>query len=179
MLPLWAGLTISTAFAAATCARSAATGGSAGSVSRSSLNRGSTPSPVAKAAMCPSASVAWAILVDTASVRRLPGTTTIPVAEMVEGDMSVPHRLPRTAQVLAYQAHAVLHMHLGDGSKWLAFDEPLTPDQLAHLESVETQLPAALNGLRRSVETVGAIRRSESFGEGEEEVRDVDRIARE
>ena len=46
---------------------------------------------------------------------------------------SVLHRLPRTAQVLAYQAHAVLHMHLGDGTKWLAFDDPLTPDQLAHL----------------------------------------------
>ena len=46
---------------------------------------------------------------------------------------SVLHRLPRTAQVLAYQAHAVLHMHLGDGSKWLAFDDPLTPGQLVHL----------------------------------------------
>jgi DNA-binding Lrp family transcriptional regulator len=46
---------------------------------------------------------------------------------------SVLHRLPRTAQVLAYQAHAVLHVHVGDGSKWLAFDEPLTPEQLAHL----------------------------------------------
>ena len=46
---------------------------------------------------------------------------------------SVLHRLPRTAQVLAYQAHAVLHMHLGDGSKWLAFDDPLTPDELVRL----------------------------------------------
>ena len=46
---------------------------------------------------------------------------------------SVLHRLPRTAQVLAYQAHAVLHTHQGDGTKWLAFDDPLTPDQLARL----------------------------------------------
>jgi DNA-binding Lrp family transcriptional regulator len=54
---------------------------------------------------------------------------------------SVLHRLPRTAQVLAYQAHAVLHMHLGDGSKWLAFDDPLTPEQLAHLRAGTPSAP--------------------------------------
>jgi DNA-binding Lrp family transcriptional regulator len=46
---------------------------------------------------------------------------------------SVLHRLPRTAQVLSYQAHAVLHMHLGDGAKWFAFDDPLTPEQITLL----------------------------------------------
>lgn len=54
---------------------------------------------------------------------------------------SVLHRLPRTAQVLAYQAHAVLHTHVGDGTKWRAFDDPLAPDQLSRLRR-NTPAPA-------------------------------------
>ena len=62
---------------------------------------------------------------------------------------SVLHRLPRTAQVLAYQAHAVLHMHLGDGTKWLAFDDPLTPDQLTRLRGTTPPAPDQPGGTLR------------------------------
>ncbi|MFF4895071.1 Lrp/AsnC family transcriptional regulator [Streptomyces sp. NPDC001068] len=46
---------------------------------------------------------------------------------------SVLHRLPRTAKVLGFHAYAVLHMHLGTDAKWRAFDEPLTPADIALL----------------------------------------------
>ncbi|MFC1430248.1 Lrp/AsnC family transcriptional regulator [Streptacidiphilus sp. N1-3] len=46
---------------------------------------------------------------------------------------SVLHRLPRTAKVLGFHAYAVLHMHLGADAKWRAFDEPLTPAEIAVL----------------------------------------------
>ncbi|ACU70060.1 transcriptional regulator, AsnC family [Catenulispora acidiphila DSM 44928] len=64
---------------------------------------------------------------------------------------SVLHRLPRTAQVLAYQAHAVLHMHVGDGTKWLAFDDPLAPDQLDRLrgDAIPAPAPSGLDGALR------------------------------
>jgi DNA-binding Lrp family transcriptional regulator len=48
---------------------------------------------------------------------------------------SVLARLPRTSQVLSFTASAVLHMHVGGSAKWLAFDDPLGPDQLAVLRS--------------------------------------------
>jgi DNA-binding Lrp family transcriptional regulator len=66
---------------------------------------------------------------------------------------SVLHRLPRTAQVLAYQAHAVLHMHRGDGTKWLAFDDPLTPDQLAHLRGGNQPVADQPGGTLRESDT--------------------------
>jgi DNA-binding Lrp family transcriptional regulator len=42
-------------------------------------------------------------------------------------------RLPRTAQVLSFTAYSVLHMHVGGEAEWLAFDDPLTDDQLETL----------------------------------------------
>jgi DNA-binding Lrp family transcriptional regulator len=47
---------------------------------------------------------------------------------------SVLARLPRTRQVLSFTAFAVLHMHVGSSeAKWMPFDEPLTPAQVAVL----------------------------------------------
>lgn len=46
---------------------------------------------------------------------------------------SVLARLPRTSQVLSFTAFAVLHMHVSSDRKWLAFDDPLGPDQFAVL----------------------------------------------
>ncbi|WP_327002324.1 Lrp/AsnC ligand binding domain-containing protein [Dactylosporangium sp. NBC_01737] len=54
---------------------------------------------------------------------------------------SVLARLPRTSQVLSFTAFAVLHMHVGGTAKWLAFDDPLSPDQLAVLRSGRTGRP--------------------------------------
>lgn len=51
---------------------------------------------------------------------------------------SVLARLPRTSQVLSFTAFAVLHMHVSSTSKWLAYDDPLTPDQLTALRSSRT-----------------------------------------
>jgi DNA-binding Lrp family transcriptional regulator len=49
-------------------------------------------------------------------------------------DGSVLARLPRTRQVLSFTAFAVLHMHVGSSeTKWMPFDEPLTPAQIAAL----------------------------------------------
>ena len=50
---------------------------------------------------------------------------------------SVLQRLPRTAKVLGFHAYAVLHMYLGADAKWRAFDEPLTPADLAVLRDHE------------------------------------------
>jgi DNA-binding Lrp family transcriptional regulator len=47
---------------------------------------------------------------------------------------SVLARLPRARQVLSFTAFAVLHMHVGSSeAKWMPFDEPLTPAQVAVL----------------------------------------------
>jgi DNA-binding Lrp family transcriptional regulator len=47
---------------------------------------------------------------------------------------SVLARLPRTRQVLSFTAFAVLHMHLASSeAKWMPFNRPLTPDQVALL----------------------------------------------
>ncbi|MFC0431001.1 Lrp/AsnC family transcriptional regulator [Kutzneria buriramensis] len=46
---------------------------------------------------------------------------------------SVLARLPRTSQVLSFTAFAVLHMHVSSDTKWLAYDDPLSPEQLAVL----------------------------------------------
>jgi len=46
---------------------------------------------------------------------------------------SVLHRLPRTTQVLTFDASAVMHAYPGRGAGWLAVDDPLTPDQIARL----------------------------------------------
>jgi DNA-binding Lrp family transcriptional regulator len=46
---------------------------------------------------------------------------------------SVLARLPRTSQVLSFTAFAVLHMHVSSDTKWLAFDNALSPEQLAVL----------------------------------------------
>ena len=52
-------------------------------------------------------------------------------------DGSVLARLPRTRQVLSFTAFAVLHMHVGSSeAKWMPFDEPLTPAQIAALHGV-------------------------------------------
>jgi DNA-binding Lrp family transcriptional regulator len=52
-------------------------------------------------------------------------------------DGSVLTRLPRTRQVLSFTAFAVLHMHVGSSeAKWMPFDEPLTPAQIAALHGV-------------------------------------------
>jgi len=57
-------------------------------------------------------------------------------------DGSVLARLPRTRQVLSFTAFAVLHMHVGSSeAKWMPFDEPLTPAQIAALHGV-TGLPS-------------------------------------
>ena len=42
-------------------------------------------------------------------------------------------RLPRTAQVLSFTAHSVMYMHIGGDAEWLAFDDPLTEDQVEAL----------------------------------------------
>src|ERR1700722_4885922 len=58
-------------------------------------------------------------------------------------DGSVLARLPRTHQVLSFTAFAVLHMHVGSSeAKWMPFDQPLTPTQLAALHGA-TEPPAA------------------------------------
>jgi DNA-binding Lrp family transcriptional regulator len=50
-------------------------------------------------------------------------------------DGSVLARLPRTSQVLSFTAFAVLHMHVGSSeAKWMPFDRPLTPAQVALLQ---------------------------------------------
>ena len=46
-------------------------------------------------------------------------------------------RLPRTAQVLSFTAHSVMHMHIGGDAEWFAFADPLT----------DTQLEALLDGV--------------------------------
>ena len=42
-------------------------------------------------------------------------------------------RLPKASQVLSFTACSVLHMHVGGEAEWLAFDDPLTPRQVAAL----------------------------------------------
>lgn len=54
---------------------------------------------------------------------------------------SVLARLPRTSQVLSFVAFAVMHMYVGSDAKWLAYDDPLTPDQLAQLDPPATDGP--------------------------------------
>jgi DNA-binding Lrp family transcriptional regulator len=48
-------------------------------------------------------------------------------------DGPVLHRLPRTNQMMGFDAFAVLHTHAGSGSGWLAADDPLAADQVAAL----------------------------------------------
>ncbi|MGW1210379.1 Lrp/AsnC family transcriptional regulator [Streptomyces sp. NPDC002499] len=57
---------------------------------------------------------------------------------------SVLQRLPRTAKVLGFDACAVMHMYLGSGAKWLAFDDPLTDDQAALLHASDPQQRATV-----------------------------------
>ncbi|MGW3283047.1 Lrp/AsnC family transcriptional regulator [Streptomyces sp. NPDC001002] len=57
---------------------------------------------------------------------------------------SVLQRLPRTARVLGFDACAVMHMYLGSGAKWLAFDDPLTDDQAALLHASDPQQRATV-----------------------------------
>ncbi|MFJ9249160.1 Lrp/AsnC family transcriptional regulator [Streptomyces sp. NPDC101776] len=59
---------------------------------------------------------------------------------------SVLQRLPRTAKVLGFNASAVMHMYLGSGAKWLAFDDPLTDDQAALLHASDHQQRATTGG---------------------------------
>lgn len=63
---------------------------------------------------------------------------------------SVLQRLPRTAKVLGFQACAVLHMHLGGASTWLAFDDPLTDDQAALLHVPEQQHATTAGAVREA-----------------------------
>jgi DNA-binding Lrp family transcriptional regulator len=62
--------------------------------------------------------------------------------------LSVLDRLPRTRQVIGFTAHAVMHMHVGGQAEWLAFDDPLTPDQLAGLLHDTPPPPPALASAR-------------------------------
>src|SRR5580658_3003043 len=55
---------------------------------------------------------------------------------------SVLARLPRARQVLSFTAFAVLHMHVSSEAKWMPFDEPLTPAQVAVLQGGASR-PAA------------------------------------
>ena len=56
---------------------------------------------------------------------------------------SVLARLPRTRQVLSFTAYAVMHMHVGSSeAKWMPFDQPLTPGQVAVLHG-DAGRPAA------------------------------------
>lgn len=75
---------------------------------------------------------------DVAWVSTTSGGSEIVCVAFTEPDSargSVLARLPRTSQVLSFTAFAVLHMHLGSNAKWLAFDDPLGPDQLAQLNT--------------------------------------------
>jgi DNA-binding Lrp family transcriptional regulator len=59
----------------------------------------------------------------------------VAVTDPSVADGSVLARLPRTHQVLSFTAFAVLHMHVGSSeAKWMPFDAPLTPVQIALLE---------------------------------------------
>ena len=42
-------------------------------------------------------------------------------------------RLPKTSQVLSFAAYSVMHMYVGGENEWMAFDDPLTTEQLALL----------------------------------------------
>jgi DNA-binding Lrp family transcriptional regulator len=42
-------------------------------------------------------------------------------------------RLPRSQQVLSFTAYCVLHMHVGGEAEWLAFDDPLSDEQISLL----------------------------------------------
>ncbi len=53
----------------------------------------------------------------------------------LRADGPVLHRLPRTNQMMSFNAFAVLHAHAGSGSRWLDSDDPLTADQLAALRA--------------------------------------------
>lgn len=70
---------------------------------------------------------------------------------------SVLQRLPRTARVLGFDACEVMHMHLGSGAKWLAFDDPLTDDQAALLHASDPQR-ATTGGAALDVGNAGAPR---------------------
>ena len=52
-------------------------------------------------------------------------------------------RLPRASQVLSFSACTVLHMHIGGEAEWLAFDDPLTEEQVARLASDVVRAPRA------------------------------------
>jgi DNA-binding Lrp family transcriptional regulator len=62
-------------------------------------------------------------------------------------DGSVLARLPRTRQVLSFTAFAVMHMHVGSSeTKWMPFDEPLTPAQVDVLLGSSLGRPTAPTG---------------------------------
>ena len=42
-------------------------------------------------------------------------------------------RLPRTHQVIGFTAHVIMRMHVGGDAEWLAFDDPLTAEQIGRL----------------------------------------------
>jgi hypothetical protein len=60
-------------------------------------------------------------------------------------ESSVLSRLPRTRQVLSFTAFAVMHMHVSSSeAKWMPFDEPLTPAQVAALHGDTGPIPVAI-----------------------------------
>jgi DNA-binding Lrp family transcriptional regulator len=60
--------------------------------------------------------------------------TCVAFSDPADEESSVLSRLPRTRQVLSFTAFAVLHMHLASSeAKWMPFDLPLTPGQVAVL----------------------------------------------
>jgi DNA-binding Lrp family transcriptional regulator len=54
------------------------------------------------------------------------------------------HRLPRTSQVLSFSACFVLHIHAGGDAEWLAFDDPLSQEQI---DSLLAEAPDAVPDL--------------------------------
>jgi DNA-binding Lrp family transcriptional regulator len=72
------------------------------------------------------------------------GSEVICVAfsDSAHANRSVLHRLPKTSQVLTFNAVTVLHMYVGDDTKWLAFEDPLTPEQIARLVEGRSAGPA-------------------------------------
>ncbi|MFI9388379.1 Lrp/AsnC family transcriptional regulator [Kutzneria sp. NPDC052558] len=61
---------------------------------------------------------------------------------------SVLAKLPRTSQVLSFTAFAVLHMHVSSDTKWLAYDDPLTAEQIAALRPTHPDADAEQTPIR-------------------------------
>ena len=73
-------------------------------------------------------------------------------SDPADEESSVLSRLPLTRQVLSFTAFAVLHMHLASSeAKWMPFDLPLTPGQVAVLHGGAESPTAAASGPGRAI----------------------------